>query len=356
MTLLNTVALVLLVLLCVSLASYLRRARSRSLGFHWRGDRRRDSRKEWARFRDFLSQHGLALHSYPEYHNAPRIPIPSAPSPFHPQDCEDFVFRIRSYSCPGRTGRGSWRNPTAVTHLALDSSGREVIIKAVPPGSFEAQILERLATSPLRDHPENHTIPVVSILRGDHATFLVQARWGDRIATQEPSPLSFWAGKQAYQLLQGLTFMHEHGIAHGDIYPMNIVCNFTALRTGRPCQFFEEFKTSASYRLAFIDFGESTQLDGIGPHRISCPGRRRGPPSEFRAPELDDDRFFDPFSADVFSLGRLLLDLDPPVEIPVAYQTLLDDMTRRNPRDRPTARVAFERLQALNENHKKHWV
>ncbi|KAJ7817977.1 kinase-like domain-containing protein [Mycena olivaceomarginata] len=285
-------ACVLAVFFGVSVGCYLHRIRSRPAGFPWRSNRYRDSEPDWDQFRDFLSQHGLALYSFAEFHD-----------------------------------------PTPVTQLALDPSGREVIIKAVPSDSMEAQILERLASPPFRDNPENHTVPVVSILHCDPATFLVQARWGDLDLHRYPSSLNFWAGTQAYQLLQGLNFMHEHGVAHGDIYRGNIVCNFTGLRTGTV---FDKFKTSGSYRLAFIDFGAAMQCDSIGPHCISSTGRRHCPPPEFRAPELDSP-FFDPFSADVFSLARLLVDLDPPHKIPAMYQSLLDDMTNPNPTDRPTA-------------------
>ncbi|KAF8194825.1 hypothetical protein K438DRAFT_1827462 [Mycena galopus ATCC 62051] len=78
-----------------------------------------------------------------------------------------------------RTGSDHmWMIVNPAIHLALDQKGREVIIKAVGRDSSERHIIERLTTSPLRDHPENHTIPVMSILDLGRTTFLVQARWG----------------------------------------------------------------------------------------------------------------------------------------------------------------------------------
>ncbi|KAJ7252124.1 hypothetical protein B0H12DRAFT_1018236, partial [Mycena haematopus] len=163
-------------------------------------------------------------------------------------------------------------------------------------------------------HPEYQKIPVVSILHSDGATFLVHARWGTWRFAPSPCTLSFWAGVQACQLLRGLAFMHEHGIIHRDIYRGNIASNFRNSRTDTPCRVFE-FKKSHSYRVAFIDFGQSRQFDSIGPHLIPCPRPLRGPLQGCRAPELEQCSTFDPFSADVFSLARLLLDLDPPVTV-----------------------------------------
>ncbi|KAF8172152.1 kinase-like domain-containing protein [Mycena galopus ATCC 62051] len=347
--------LVTLLLIVVPIAQFLWSVYTRSVKPHWRDERRWTFQpEEWVDFQDFLSQSGLALHSSDEFHNAPRPLMPPAPSPFHPQHDEDFVFRI--VPRPVRTPHKMWRQPAPAIQLALDSCSREVIIKAVPPGSLEARILKRLVSPPLRHLPENQTIPVMSILHCHRATFLVHARWGSWWFSPSPCTLSFWAGVQAYQLLRGLAFMHDHGITHGDIYRGNIVCNFNELRTGTPCPVFDKFKNSASYRVAFIDFGQSLQFDEIGPHQIPCPRPIRGPPPEFRAPELDQCTTFDPFSADIFSLARLLLDLDPPVTIPAVYRTLLDDMTDMNPSCRPSARVAFQRLQALNEKHRAHWI
>ncbi|KAJ7669385.1 kinase-like domain-containing protein [Mycena polygramma] len=312
-------------------------------------------KEDWAHCQDFLSQRGLLLYGSEEFHEAPRPCVGPAPSPFHPQDDEDFVFRLRSKLI--RTPRNMWCPPRPAIQLALETHKREVMIKAVAPRSPEAQILKRLASSPLRNDPQNHTIPVMDILHCDRATFLVHARWGSWWSKSPPCTLAFWAGVQAYQLLGGLAFMRSNGIIHGDIYTRNILCNFSDSRSRTadhsiPCPIFENFKNGPNYRVAFIDFGQSLQFSSIGPHYIPSPRTICGPPPGFRAPEIDQCTTFEPFSADVFSLGRLLMDLDPPVMIPAAYQTLLDDMTNENPSARPSAHTVYQRLQALNE---KEW-
>ncbi|KAJ7336924.1 hypothetical protein DFH08DRAFT_1082937, partial [Mycena albidolilacea] len=165
---------------------------------------------------DFLSQNGFFLHSSNEFHDAPRTPIPPAPSPFDPKTARTSSASLVSAQFAPAVKAAA----DVAIQLATDTCGREVLIKAVPPGLIkavppgapEAQILERLTSPTPRSLPENHTISVPAILYCENAAFLVQARWGDRPA-RYPSTVAFWVGVQAYQPLQGLAFIHEHGIA-----------------------------------------------------------------------------------------------------------------------------------------------
>ncbi|KAF8179721.1 hypothetical protein K438DRAFT_1977089 [Mycena galopus ATCC 62051] len=119
----------------------------------------------------------VALYDTPEWDATPRGPVLVARDAIHPQDTENFSFCF----VPNLQRTGSdyiWMIVDPAIHLALGQKGREVIVKAVGRDSSEKHIIGRLTTSPLRDHPENHTIPVMSILDLGRTTFLVQARWG----------------------------------------------------------------------------------------------------------------------------------------------------------------------------------
>ena len=81
--------------------------------------------------------------------------------------------------------------------------------------------LEILTSPTLRDNPANHTIPqaVVSILyhHAGETVFIVQAKWGaewlwPRLETMDEHYLV------AHQLLEGLAFIHLHGIEHGVVF------------------------------------------------------------------------------------------------------------------------------------------
>ncbi|KAJ7479073.1 kinase-like domain-containing protein [Mycena latifolia] len=320
-------------------------------GFDWGGDVGRDPEPEWTQAGRFLSRYGLLLYGTPEFDQAPPAPDSSAVAPFSPQDNEDFVFRLAPQL--RRTGRDIWDYPTPFVQLAVDSRGREVIIKAVPPLSPEARITQYLTSPSRRVSPGNHTIPVVSILRHPCVTFLVQARWGNLYYPDVPT-VAHWATVVLYQLLEGLTFMHDLCIAHMDIHPGNILCNFHDFRSlSTPCPVFEDFKRHPSFRLAFIDFGASIPSSEALTFRSVRLMQNAGPPPEFRAPELDQGNPFDPFPVDVFSLGRVFSHLNPPARIPIRYQNLIDDMTNPAPMERPTAHLAFERLKTLNGSEVK---
>ncbi|KAJ7760288.1 hypothetical protein DFH07DRAFT_740825 [Mycena maculata] len=99
--------------------------------------------------------------------------------------------------------------------LTIDSRGREVIIKAVPSLSIEANVCQHLSSSSLHHLHDNHTIPIPSIIHYQDVTCIIQARWGDWSSFPETPSIEFWAGQYMYQLLEGLSFMHENGIAHG---------------------------------------------------------------------------------------------------------------------------------------------
>ncbi|KAJ7708325.1 hypothetical protein B0H17DRAFT_454514 [Mycena rosella] len=69
----------------------------------------------------------------------------------------------------------------------------------------------------------------------------------------------------------------------------------------------------------------------------------------YLAPELDSGCPFDSFPADVLSLASLFSFLNPPAEVPAAYQALIADMTSLILGARPTAHAAFGRLKELND-------
>ncbi|KAJ7781697.1 kinase-like domain-containing protein [Mycena maculata] len=308
----------LVLLLCCALGLYFLWVHYHSIEFDHEGVNGHDPETEWAWFRYFLSQHGLALYDTPEFSKAPTAPDRCAMEPFHPQEDENFVFRV--VPCIRRTAPDIW------THLAVDSMGREVMIKAV------------------------------SVILHHQTAFIVQARWGNWSFFPDVPTVAFWAGIEMYQLLEGLSFMHEHGIAHGDIHPGNILCNSHDFRSSSTsCPVFENFKLSPMFRLAFIDFGASSHF--IRPSEschVPCL-RNTGPPPEFRAPELDHGSSFNPFLADVFSLGCVFSRFNLPKVVPVGYQHLIDDMTNPDPDARPNAHTAFECLRALNDEQKCFW-
>ena len=95
------------------------------------------------------------------------------------------------------------------------------VVKLLHPDSDELQILQDLHSKKSRD---NHTIPLIEALELNGATFIV-------LPTAYPLDLELKLGKLSSstildlsrQLIEGVGFMHRHGIAHLDINPGNIV-------------------------------------------------------------------------------------------------------------------------------------
>ncbi|KAJ7938686.1 kinase-like domain-containing protein [Mycena leptocephala] len=334
------------------------RHRLRAPTFDWTGDDARDSNPEWAQAADFLLANGVALSGTNAYRNMRRAPSRAALLPFLPGKDETFVHCC--FNMPARDD--NWSEIFPLMRLAVDSIGREVFVKAVPHISEEWRIISFLAS--LNHEPHNHTIPVVKILRYNDAVFIVQARWGSR-PFHPPLEPHEWVGV-AYQLLEGLAFMHKHGIGHGDLHPGNIVCNYHNARSNvRKCPAYADFKNGPNFRIAFIDFGAAVRFSGAD----RCVAYREaiGPDDVYRSPEQDSGGEFDLFAADIYGLGQILrseapvevgstwvrtgsfLLISPCWQIPSGYDALIQQMTSPDPNLRPSASAALEWLSLANK-------
>ena len=196
---------------------------------------------------------------------------------------------------------------------AKHSSGIAVILKLLRSQGNELSILQYLC---LIKSPHNHTIPLLSTFNLDVGTFIV---------VPEFTPLDLglrlgqFRGKIAdlgCQLIEGVAFIHRHGVAHLDIKPQNIV-------------------VSHEGRLYIIDFDISLRVDG--PDYLI--DNWRGTPL-WMAPEIGDRdeprRLYSPIRADLWSCGRVLWYLSGNSNEDVdSLKTLARQLLNPNPRLRP---------------------
>ncbi|KAH9064428.1 kinase-like domain-containing protein [Lactarius vividus] len=96
-----------------------------------------------------------------------------------------------------------------------------------------------------------------------------------------------------YQLLEGVWFLHEHGIAHLDLKPDNLVVGYTSVSSSQP-------------KLSIIDYGVSTHAEGEGTLLEGYHGTR-----DWSAPEVEDagtgtSKKYSAVLADRWSCGRVL--------------------------------------------------
>jgi hypothetical protein len=125
-------------------------------------------------------------------------------------------FNPRYVTCTSNTTADVYRWQNPFCRIAVDDLSRDLYVKAVSKSSNEWRILEYLSSPALRSNPANHTIPIISVLHhhDEETVFLVQAKWG----TDWLYPILENMKERyivAHQLLEGLAFMHGHGIGHG---------------------------------------------------------------------------------------------------------------------------------------------
>ncbi|KAJ7244066.1 kinase-like domain-containing protein [Mycena rebaudengoi] len=313
----------------------------------------------WRSCANLLLSHGLRLWGTPDYEDTTYdecFPKRPAPDPFHPQDDEDFVHRLATdWEQPHLIRRPGFVQESIFLHLALDPYFRHVIIKVVPAGSEELQIMKELSSYPLRADSRNHTIPVLRFICGVRVEFAVQACWGEHW-TWPPFDSVQSRFEMARQLLEGLQFMHDNNITHGDIHPRNIVWNRSdkrPLEVRKPGLEKPLFHSQFGFRMAYIDFGAAMKVS-IGRRSLGTGIR---PPSKWSAPEQLLDEPYDACAADVFMLGRVLQEelaegriwynISSDDQRYHEYDALLASMAHMDPDMRPTASMALSSLQTL---------
>ena len=143
-----------------------------------------------------------------------------------------------------------------------------------------------LCSRPLRDDPMNHTIPVLDIFDDPESgiSFIVMEEWPPQYSAfgQICSPECLITAIR--HCIEGLVFMHDHGIAHLDISSRNVLTDYD----GHYC---------------FIDFEMSRCFGTADMGRCRITGSRG---TEI-PPELESGGESDPFKVDVWALGILIL-------------------------------------------------
>ncbi|KAH0585953.1 hypothetical protein H2248_007239 [Termitomyces sp. 'cryptogamus'] len=219
--------------------------------------------------------------------------------------------------------------------FAQSRSGRHVAVKAILAGSEEFRILRCLQEQGVPHSLDDfrNVIPVLDLLPYEGYWLAIMPRWG-MIPLGPPLQSVHEVFHFMHCLLKGLTFLHEHRIAHGDIKTSNILVNHVDR------DFHDDFnplrrllRSQSKLTYAFCDFDGSTMfspsmsLDECRlPSHISFNTLPDQVPADTSQGEFD----FNPFAFDVGMLGVLFchkfqhLTWTAPMLAP-----LLDRMTTR---------------------------
>ncbi|KAI0330101.1 hypothetical protein GY45DRAFT_1303599 [Cubamyces sp. BRFM 1775] len=187
--------------------------------------------------------------------------------------------------------RQSMKPGVAFRSFATDDGplDRGFVVKVLDLNTQELEIYERLLDH--LDSPQNHTIPC-EIVRNGHPMLIMPLL--SPIELMIVGRCSSLSGLLDifYQIIEGVTYLHKHNIAHMDLCPANVA---GALKP------HSDFHASLQlWRVYIYDFDTSLQF-ARGPgrqHAITLPESQTPPPNGLT--------YFDPYSWDVYCLGHLL--------------------------------------------------
>jgi len=222
----------------------------------------------------------------------------------------------------------------------------------------EVDITRLFSSEELAGHPENHCIPLLDVLRSPDepdVTFLVEL-WVTNYDWPRFSSVAEYVDFMD-QILEGLAFMHRHGVAHRDCTPPNIRMDMRRLHPKVPFhpvrpiksidgRLFSEplTRSQAEVKYYFIDFGISSRFGEESASRLvtGIDGRDQD------IPELSDTIPYDPFKVDVKIIGNLFqTTIISKYQGFEAFIPLVEAMTASDPTQRPTAKSCLDTLRQV---------
>ncbi|KAF9782709.1 kinase-like domain-containing protein [Thelephora terrestris] len=280
---------------------------------------------------------------------------------FRPRLRKDWVPSWRNTGTPA-----VHRSPDSVltasqTHLidAYTDEGKCVCIKPVGRNDEESRIAQMLSTKELRSDPRNHCVPIIEIIddpEDDTTSYMVMPLL--RVADSPPFQYVKEIVDFVDQVLEGLVFIHEKGVAHRDCVMRNILMDADAMYPEgfHPVHYGykRDYSGWATYfprsvvgvRYYFADFGISTHISEEDPQKLvtGVLGRDQEPP------ELSELVPYDPFKLDVFIMGNMLRqDFYNKFANTGFLLPLISRMTAVDPEQRVTAKEALPLWLELRE-------
>ncbi|KAH8097090.1 hypothetical protein BXZ70DRAFT_895290 [Cristinia sonorae] len=243
------------------------------------------------------------------------------------------------------------------------SDDKPVYIKRVETDDNETRIACMLSSEGCRNDPRNHAVPILDHFEDDvnpSVSYLVMPllRAVDDPPFETVEDIADFCG----QILEGLAFQYEKGVAHRDCSYRNIMMdamglyphgyhpvNNNMLPDGiTPATPLSRSAHRESIRYYFIDFGISIVMPPMAkakakPRMVKGhDGRDRDPP------ELHSDDPYDPFKLDMFIVGNLfrqtLLEKYSNIEF---LLPLVSTMTQDDPASRPNAAQALQQWRSI---------
>ncbi|KAI0040246.1 hypothetical protein FA95DRAFT_1566568 [Auriscalpium vulgare] len=315
-------------------------------------------------------------------------PLSSVTDPIHPDDrlaeillSHEIRWRDRAYFLEGRGyllrprlrpgWQPSWVGTKKLWVDVEDGIGTPTVyIKRVQTGDLESRIAIRLSSEPLRSDPMNHSVPILdTFVDSDDSqiSYIVMT-----FLKPIHRPEIDYIGELldfGEQILEGLTFLHENGVAHRDCASTNIMMDASAMYPKGFHPVEQDYlpdhsggaprysRLTAGVKYYFVDYGISSEFpvdsDPASRLVVGDLGRDQEPP------ELSDTVPYDPFKLDIFLIGNIFRRKYYEVAVNLGFlRPFVLAMTNPDPNARPQAhelltqwRLTRRKFSAAN----RHW-
>ncbi|KAJ7179694.1 kinase-like domain-containing protein [Mycena filopes] len=301
----------------------------------------------WRDYQPFLLEHGYQLRRR-----------------FHPDWVPSWKTRKESYSA--EDGRRLPYSQLMDATRVSDGSLVALKLSDCDDDPDEVAIACFFSSESIADDSRNHCVPVyetISLPDLEDVMILVMP-----LVYPLESPQFHTVGETVEcfrQLFEGVQFMHENNIAHGDLKSNNFMVDSKGLfrslddqphpsnptlrrdYQGPPCSILTRTHRPVKYYI--IDFNLSRRYTGPGPHLRS--------PSwggDKTVPEMFQGEACDPFAVDIYCLGNTIRqefseggDLGPGKKGFGFMKRLVDDMCQEDPNARPKADQVVARFDKI---------
>ncbi|EJC99794.1 uncharacterized protein FOMMEDRAFT_127977 [Fomitiporia mediterranea MF3/22] len=242
------------------------------------------------------------------------------------------------------------------------SDGRRVFLKIVRGDGFEQRLSRMLGSEEKLRDPQNHCVPILDFFLDGRDGYLVMPlliRFDRPPFFSVDEVLDFMR-----QTLEGISYLHSQNVAHRDCSYLNIMMDGTNIY---PNGFHPTFamytldglgpanpqrrRDVSHVKYYFTDFGISSDFNPQDNTRLvtGVNGQDRD------VPELSRTVPYDPFAVDVFILGNLYCKQFLKKYTNLGFLTpLVDAMTRKDPKSRPTIDEAMELFENIISRQRKY--
>ncbi|KAJ3554130.1 hypothetical protein NM688_g3268 [Phlebia brevispora] len=232
-----------------------------------------------------------------------------------------------------------------------------VYIKRVGTNDQESRIAMMLSAPKLRKDKRNHCVPIWDMFEDDVDSAISYIVMPFLKLMDEPP---FYSVGEVIdfvdQILEGLRFLHEQGVAHRDCSRKNLMMDASAMYPNGFHPVKQRFmpdavtpvwprsRSAAGVTYYYVDFGISVYIPPDQQSKLATGnlGRDRDPP------ELWTGEPYDPFKLDIFIIGNVFRKEFHEKFSNVDFLfPLIDQMTQHRPQDRPDAATAFRQWELI---------